>query len=60
MITTTNGDSQTTVISCYSPTNVSDEVEVERFFEELTLITRQIPKHNILIIGDELNAHLEI
>ena len=26
-----NGNPQTTVISCYSPTNVQEEIEVEKF-----------------------------
>jgi exonuclease III len=38
IIATFNGNPCTTVISCYSPTNVSDEV--------------QVPKHNVLMIGD--------
>ena len=37
---------------------MSDELDVERFYEELTAVTRQVPKHNVLIIGGEFNAHL--
>ena len=58
LIATINGNPKTTVISCYSPTNVSDEVEVERFYENLTSVTRQIPKHNFLVMAGDLNAHL--
>ena len=58
MIATINGNPKTTVISCYSPTNVSDEIEVERFYENLTSVTRQVPKHNLLIISGDFNAHL--
>ena len=58
MIATINGNPQTTIISCYSPTNVSKEEEVEKFYEELTSVTRQVPKHNILIIGRALKAQL--
>ena len=58
MIATINGNPQTTIISCYSPTNVSTEDEVEKFYEELTSVTRQVPKHNILIIGGDFNAQL--
>ena len=39
-IATINGNPRTTVISCYSPTNVSDEIEVERFYVNLTSVTR--------------------
>ena len=58
MIATINGNPQTTIISCYSPTNVSKEDEAEKFYEELTSVTRQVPKHNILIIGGDFNAQL--
>ena len=58
MVATFNGNPQTTVICCYSPTNVSDEAEVEEFYADLSSVTRQVPKHNILIIGGDLNAHL--
>ena len=46
----------TSVISCYSPINVSDDQEIELFYTRLTSLTRQIPKHNILLIGGDLNA----
>ena len=58
LIATINANPKTTVISCYNPTNVSDEVEVERFYENLTSVTRQIPKHNFLVITGDFNAHL--
>ena len=58
MIATINGNPRTTVISCYSPTNVSDEIEVERFYVNLTSVTRQIPKHNFVVIAGDFNAHL--
>ena len=46
------------VISFYSPTNISDEQDNEIFYTQFTCLTRQIPKHNFLIIGGDLNAHL--
>ena len=58
MIATVNGNARTTVISCYSPTNVSDEIEVERYYVNLTSVTRQIPKHNFVVIACDFNAHL--
>ena len=58
MIATINGNPRITVISCYSPTNVSDEIEVERFYVNLTSITRQIPKHNFVVIAGDFNTHL--
>ena len=52
------GNPLTTVISCYSPTNVSDQEETERFYVDITSYTRHIPKHNVLVIGGDFNAHL--
>ena len=37
---------------------MSKEDEVENFYEELTSVTRQGAKHNILIIGGDFNAQL--
>ena len=53
MIATFNGNPQTTVICCYSPTNTA---EAEDFYGELTSLVRQVPKHNILIIRGDFNA----
>ena len=52
------GNQHSIVISCYSPTNVSDELETGRLYIYLTSLTRQIPNHNILIIGGDFNAQL--
>ena len=53
-----HGYQQTIIISCYSPTNVSDEIETEDFYTDLTAITRQVPKHNLFLIAGNFNAHL--
>ena len=42
---------------CYSPTNVSDEIETEDFYTYLTAITRQVHKHNLILIAGDFNAH---
>ena len=57
-VATFNGNPQATVISCYSPTNVQEEMYAEKFYEDISSLTRQIPKHNVLIIGGDFNAHL--
>ena len=59
MIATFNSNPQTTVISCYSLTNVSNEAEVEMFYQELSSVTKQVPKHNILILSGDFSAHSE-
>ena len=43
MTATFQRNQQTTVITCYGPTNVSDETETERFYADLSSLTRQIP-----------------
>ena len=49
-----------TVISCYIPTNVSDEDDVTDFYNNMSLFTLYLPKHNVLIISGDFNAHLGI
>ena len=48
----------TTVISCYSPTNISEEEDVTDFYRELSNFNRLLSKHNIVIIAGDFNAHL--
>ena len=56
MAATFNGNPRTTIISCYSPTNVSEENELVTFYDELSSLVRSIPKHNMLVIGGDMNA----
>ena len=58
MVATFLGNPQTMLICCYSPTNVSDENEVDNFYEVLESVTRSVPKYNLLIIGEDFNVHL--
>ena len=58
MIVTFNGNPNATIISCYSPTNVSEETELLAFFDELSSRVRSIPKHNILVTGGDVNAQI--
>ena len=41
-----NGNPRATIISCYSPTNVSEETELVAVYDELSSLVRNIPKHN--------------
>ena len=36
MAATFNGNPRTTIISCYSPTNISEETEIVAFYDELS------------------------
>ena len=55
---TFNGNPRATIISCYSPTNVSEETELVAFYDELSSLVRSIPKHNVLVIGGDMNAQI--
>ena len=55
MAATFNSNSRATIIR-YSPTNVSEETELVTFYDELSSLVRSIPKHNMLVIGGDMNA----
>ena len=57
MIATFNGNPSTTII-CYSPTNVSEETDAITFYNKLSSLVRSIQKHNVLIIGGDMNAQI--
>ena len=56
MVDLFNGNSSTTIISGYSPTNVSDEIDLNPFYNELSSFVRSITKHKILIFGRDMNV----
>ena len=58
MVVTFKGNPSETIISCYSPVNVSEETERVAFYDELSSLVRSIPKHNVLIIGRDMNAQI--
>ena len=58
MAATFNGNPRATIISCYSPTNVSEETELIAFYDEPSSLVRSIPKHNVLVIGGDMNAQI--
>ena len=58
MVATFNGNPRATIISCYSPTNVSEEIELSAFYDELSSLVQSILKHNVLVIGGDMNAHI--
>ena len=39
-------------------TNVSEETEQVAFYDELSSLVRRIPKHNLLVIGGNMNAQI--
>ena len=58
MAATFNGNPKATIISCYSPTNVSEKTELVTFYEELSSLVCSIPKHNLLVNGGDMNAKI--
>ena len=58
MIATFNGNSSSTIISCYSPTNVSEEIRLIAFYDELSSLVRSIPKHNVPVFGRDMNVQI--
>ena len=58
MTATFNGNPRATIISCYSPTNIREETKLATFYDELFSLVRSIPKHNLLIIGGDMNAQI--
>ena len=57
-VATFNGNPRAAIISCYSPTNVSEETELVVFYDELCSLVRSIPKQNVLVIGEDMNAQI--
>ena len=58
MVATFNGNPSVTIISSYSPTNVSEETEIIAFYDELSSLVRSILKDNVLVIGRDMNAQI--
>ena len=58
MVATFNGNPRATIISCYSPTNVSEETAPIAFNDELSSLVRCIPKHDVLVIGGDTNTQI--
>ena len=60
MVATFNGNPQTTFVACYSPTNVSEEIQAQEFYTQLQDTIRKLPKHNVIIVAGDLNAQVGI
>ena len=58
MVATCNGNPSATIISCYSPINVILETHLITFYNELSSFLTSIPKHDVLVIGGEINAQI--
>ena len=56
--TTFNGNPCTTFVSYYSPTNAGDETDIPTFYDGLSAHAQHIPKHNVLIIGEDMTTQI--
>ena len=54
-----DGNSCSTIVSRYSPTNVSGEMDIITFNNKLSSLDRHIPKHNVLIISNDMKAQTD-
>ena len=57
MVATFNSNPSATVI-CYSPTNISEETDLIAFYNELSYLICSILKHNVIVIGRDMNAQI--
>ena len=58
MAATFNGKSSATIISFYSPTNVSEKTDLITFFNEISSHVRSNLKNNVLVTGGDMNAQI--
>ena len=58
-VATCNSNQSTTIFSYYSPINASDETDLIPFYNELSSLVCSISKHNVLIIGGNMNAQID-
>ena len=53
---TYNGNPCTTIFFCYNFTNVCDRSDIITFYNKLQSLVRHILKHNVPIIGEDINT----
>ena len=56
MVATFNGYPGAKIISSYSSTIVSEEMDLIAFYSELSSLVHRIPKHDVLVIGGDMNG----
>ena len=58
MCATFGGNPCKTIVSCFSPINASDEMDISTFYNKLSSLAWLIPKQNIVIISGDMNAQI--
>ena len=58
MVATFNINPSATILSWYSPTYVSEGTDLITLYNELPSLVVSIPKHDVLVIGGDINAQI--
>ena len=58
IVATFTGNPRATIIFCNIPANLSEETDLIAIYKELYSLVRSIPKHNVLVIGGDMNAQI--
>ena len=53
-----DGNLASTIIVVYSPTNVAQSEEVNKFYEDLRNVLRDVPAHSFLMVLGDFNTGL--
>ena len=60
MVAVFNANPCVTIISCYIRTNSdSEETDLIIFYNGLSSLVHSIPKHNVCLIGGDMNAQID-
>ena len=59
MLATFIENPRTAMLFSFSPTNCSPDEHIELFSQQQTDQIKQIPKHNIMVIGGDTNVQIE-
>ena len=54
-----NGNPCTIIVSCYSPSNASDKMDINTFDNELSFLVRLISKHNGQKMSGDMNIYID-
>ena len=52
------GNPRTSIICCYSPTNVSSDQEIKSFYDTLISTVSSTPAQDMLFIADDFNVKI--
>ncbi len=58
LIVNFHGNPSTSILVIYSPTNISDDEEIENFYDSLRRAIESIPTHNVLMMIGDFNARI--